>query len=178
NLFQVIRGLAAEGCAIGIVSHHMHEVFEISDEITVLRDGEKVAHLETADTTPGEVIRLMVGRDFKVGEKGDRDSVGEVALNVEGLSGPGFEDVNFSVRRGEIFGLAGLVGAGRSEVTRSIFGIAPVYGGKVQLDGELVKPIRTSAAIKQGLALVPVDRSAHVLFPGRATRDATSLMQS
>ena len=131
DLFRVIRALASEGCAIGIVSHHMHEIFEIADEITVLRDGKKIAHLETSKTTPSEVIRLMVGREIEKRSDEPRIQSELTVFQVENLSGPGFYDVTFSVAKGEIFGLAGLVGAGRTEVTRSIFGIEPMFQGRV-----------------------------------------------
>lgn len=175
NLFTVIRSLAGQGCAIGIVSHHMNEVFEISDEITILRDGEKVAHLQTSETTPAEVIRLMVGRDFDASLTHDRKPQTETALEVVNLSGPGFQDVSFAVRRGEIFGLAGLVGAGRSEVTRSIFGIAPVHQGSVLLENQPLKPEATSKTIASGVALVPEDRRASGLFLNRPIRENVSV---
>ena len=175
RLFQVIRSLAQSGCAIGIVSHHMHEVFEISDEITVLRDGAKVAHLQTADSTPAEVIKAMVGRDFDTSTHAPRDQSSAVVLQVENLTGPGFQDISFEVKKGEIFGLAGLVGAGRSEVVRSLFGIAPVESGQATLDGQPVKPNATAQAIKQGIAMVPEDRRASGLFTARPIRENTSI---
>jgi rhamnose transport system ATP-binding protein len=175
NLFKVIRRLAAEGCAIGIVTHHMHEVFEIADEITVLRDGETVAHLETSESSPSEVIHLMVGREFEARSGTDRTTGDETVLEVADLSGPGFQEVSFEVRRGEIFGLAGLVGAGRSEVTRSIFGIAPIFSGQVLLESDPLSPEATNQAMKRGLALVPEDRRASGLFPGRPVRENASV---
>ncbi len=175
GLFKVIRSLTARGCAVGIVSHHMHEVFEISDEITVLRDGEKAAHYETSETTPAQVIRSMVGRDFDPGIHDRKSEHAERVLDVQNLSGPGFSDISFSIRSGEIFGLAGLVGAGRTEVIRSIFGIAPIDSGEITISGEQHAPKSTSDSIARGMALVPEDRRSDGLFAGRSVLENTSI---
>lgn len=176
NLFRVIRALVAENCAIGIVSHHMHEVFEISDEITVLRDGVKVAHLDTAQSNPTEVIHLMVGREFEASHHRSDQVASEVALQVHDLCGPGFESVSFEVRCGEVFGLVGLVGAGRTEVLRSIFGTAPIHAGEMVLEGQAYRPRDSADAIRSGLALVPEDRRISGLFSNRTVRENTTIV--
>jgi rhamnose transport system ATP-binding protein len=176
NLFRVIRELAARGCAIGIVSHHMHEVFEIADEITILRDGAQVAHLNIQQTTPTEVIHLMVGRELETIKAEDNHTAGDILFSAQNLTGPGFSDVSFSINSGEIFGLVGLVGAGRSEVTRSIFGITAIENGELHLNGQRIQPKTPADAIRAGIALVPEDRRISSLFPNRPIRENTSIV--
>ena len=159
RLYTVARGLRDEGRALVFISHRFDEVFELCDTITVLRDGSYVDTLAAAGTEVDELVALMVGRE--VGELFPKApaEIGDPVLEVEGLSSAGnFHDVSFEVRAGEIVGLAGLVGAGRSEIARAVFGIDRYDSGSVHLNGVAVPPANPRAAIRAGMAFVPEDR--------------------
>ncbi|NLC58242.1 MAG: sugar ABC transporter ATP-binding protein [Armatimonadetes bacterium] len=159
-LFQVIRQLRAEGVSVLYVSHRLEEVFALADRVTVLRDGRWVDTRATPTIDREELIRLMVGRELAAAEPGaDSTTPGEVLLAVEGLTRDGaFAGVSFQVRAGEVVGLGGLVGAGRSEVARALFGIDRPDSGTVKVGGQRLPPGSVPAAIRQGVALVPEDR--------------------
>ena len=175
ELFEVVRRLRGEGRAIAFVSHRLDEIFAISDRITVMRDGEKVAELSTAETNVGEVVRLMVGREVVSRRVPVRRPQAEPALRVRGLSQDGrFEDVSLEVRPGEIVGLAGLVGAGRTEVCEAIFGVTRATSGTVEVQGEAVALKSPREAVAKGVAMVPEDRQHHgLLLPLSITSNAT-----
>jgi rhamnose transport system ATP-binding protein len=141
------------------ISHRFDEVFDLCDTITVMRDGAYVSTDPAANTSVSEIVRRMVGRDVHdLFPKQDAE-IGDPLLVVENLNMPGvFHDISFTVRAGEIVGLAGLVGAGRSEVARAVFGVDPYATGRVTLTGKSVPPRSPSAAMSLGLALVPEDR--------------------
>jgi ABC-type sugar transport system ATPase subunit len=158
RLFQVIATLKQQGKAIIYVSHKMREIEEIGDRVTVFKDGAKVATLNRAEATPRELIRLMVGRDLgDIFPAKDRQPGREV-LKVRGLSGARIRDIDLSVRAGEIVGVAGLVGAGRTELLRSIFGADEVSHGDVSVDGKPVPANSVRGAIRSGIGLVPEER--------------------
>ncbi|QYJ03026.1 sugar ABC transporter ATP-binding protein [Nocardioides panacisoli] len=159
RLFTIARSLRDEGRALVFISHRLDEVFDLCDTVTVMRDGEYVATRPIAETSQEDVVSLMVGREVAdLFPKGESE-IGEVVLDVAGLSSTGvFHDVSFQVRAGEIVGLAGLVGAGRSEIARAVFGIDGYDSGTVTLHGERVPPRSPQAAIRAGAALVPEDR--------------------
>ena len=166
ELFVIVRRLREQGCAIAFVSHRLDEVFEICNRITVLRDGEKVGERIPKESGIPEIIRMMVGREL-ASEKfvAAEDSKGEVMLEVDGLcQSPIFSDISFSVRKGEIVGMAGLVGAGRTDVARAIFGITQPTGGSVRIGGQVAKITNPKSAMSEGLALVPEDRQHHGLL--------------
>jgi rhamnose transport system ATP-binding protein len=164
RLFGIIRQLRRQGVAIVFIGHRLEEVFEISDQITVLRDGRYVGTFDTADLTPDQAIAHMVGRRLETLFERERGQVGEPLLQVEGLRRAGvFTDISFAVRAGEIVGLAGLVGAGRTEVARAIFGIDPLDAGTIRLDGRAVRFGSARAAVRAGLAYVPEDRQGQGL---------------
>jgi rhamnose transport system ATP-binding protein len=177
RLFTIIRELRDQGCCIAFVSHHLDEVFEIADDITVLRGGQCVACLKTQETTQSEIIRHMVGREVRSSSRELRDLPAEVALKVDHLSGPGFQDVSFEVRAGEIFGISGLVGAGRTEVARSLFGITKPTAGSVHLFGEPLSPKTPRESIKRGIQLVPEDRRGAGLMIDRSILENASVVQ-
>jgi len=177
KLFVVMRELRDQGCSIAFVSHHLDEVIEIADEITVLRGGERVAHFQTKETTPAEVIRNMVGRDVAATSREPRKIATEQALSVEKLSGPGFRDVSFEVQTGEIMGIAGLVGAGRTEVARALFGITIPTSGTIKLFGQPFSPKSPQDSIARGVQLVPEDRRGAGLMLERSILDNASLVQ-
>jgi rhamnose transport system ATP-binding protein len=158
RLFQIVRGLRDRGVAVLFVSHRLGEVFDLCDTATVLRDGRHVITTPTRDLTTADLIRHMVGREVTLFPKA-ATTVGDVRLEVDGLSLAGeFDDITFSVRAGEIVGMAGLVGAGRTEVARVLFGIDRRDAGEVRLDGRPVRFANPSAAMDAGIAYLPEDR--------------------
>ncbi|SDO19693.1 sugar ABC transporter ATP-binding protein [Geodermatophilus sp. DSM 45219] len=159
RLFTVARALRDGGAAVLFISHRFEEVFDLCDRITVMRDGQWVATEDAADLTVDQVVRLMVGRDVSSLFPKQDVEPGEVVLSVRGLTRRGvFSDVSFDVRAGEIVALAGLVGAGRSEVVRAVFGVDPYDEGSVEVAGRALRPGRPAAAMAAGIALVPEDR--------------------
>ena len=159
RLFQVARSLRDEGRALMFISHRFDEIFDLCDTVTVMRDGAYVATTPIADTSVEELVRQMVGRDVDELFPKLPAEIGDVVLHVDGLTRAGvFRDVTFSVRAGEIVGLAGLVGAGRSEVARAVFGVDPYESGTVTLHGKTLPKGDPRRAIARGLALVPEDR--------------------
>ncbi|GIJ52301.1 ribose import ATP-binding protein RbsA [Virgisporangium aliadipatigenens] len=159
RLFGVARSLRDSGAAVLFISHRFDEIFALCQTITVLRDGQWVSTDAAADLTVDRVVRRMVGREVSSLFPKQDTKVRDVRLDVRGLSLAGwFQDVSFTVRGGEIVALAGLVGAGRSEVVRAIFGIDRYDAGEVHVDGRRLRAGDTDAAIAAGLALVPEDR--------------------
>jgi ABC-type sugar transport system ATPase subunit len=165
ELFAIVRRLRDEGCAIAFVSHRLDEVFEICDRITVLRDGEKVGERIPAQSSIPEVVRMMVGRDVAAAERASSPNSGEVVLDVHQLAqGKVFSNVSFQVRKGEIVGMAGLVGAGRTDVAEAIFGITTPTAGTISIYGKEITVRNPKEAMAEGLALVPEDRQHHGLL--------------
>src|SRR5690348_13940668 len=164
RLFGVVRTLRERGAAVLFISHRLDEIFTICDTVTVLRDGEVTHDGLTAEMTTDDLVRRMVGRELSALFPKQDAEIGSVALSVHRLTREGvFFDVSFEVRRGEIVGLAGLVGAGRSEVARAIFGIDRTDGGRVLLDGQPVRFTSPRQAVCAGLAYVPEDRQSQGL---------------
>ncbi|HYZ28359.1 MAG TPA: sugar ABC transporter ATP-binding protein [Thermoleophilaceae bacterium] len=159
RLMNVMRALQERGAAILFISHRLEEVFEVCDTITVMRDGAVVHDAAVAEITPDEVVRRMVGRDLGTLFPKEVAQIGAPVLSVHRLTREGvFTDVSFDVRAGEIVALAGLVGAGRSEVARAIFGIDRPDGGYVEVDGQQLKPGKPMLAMAAGIGFVPEDR--------------------
>ena len=159
RLFAVARSLRDEGRALLFISHRFDEVFALCDTVTVMRDGSYVDKTAIADTTVDELVRQMVGRDVTDLFPKLPAEVGEVVLDVRGLTRAGvFRDISFQLRAGEIVGLAGLVGAGRSEVARAVFGVDAYESGSVVLHGTALPKANPRVAIARGIALVPEDR--------------------
>lgn len=166
DLFRLVRRLRADGTAIIFISHRLDELFELADRVTVLRDGSYVGTRLMKDITRDDLIRMMVGRTITNLFPKQNVRAGDVVLRVEHLTRAGsFHDVNFDLRRGEILGLAGLVGAGRTNVARAIFGVEPATGGRIQVEGREVAITSPQQAIELGLAYVPEDRQLHGLIP-------------
>ncbi len=158
RLFTIVRRTRDRGVAVLFVSHRLDEVFRLSDRATVFRDGRHVITAATRDLTTADLVRHMVGRAVTLFPKGEA-AIGDVLLEVRGLARPGeFRDVSFTVRAGEILGLSGLVGAGRTEIARVLFGITQPSEGEVRLDGRPVHFATPSAALRAGIAYVPEDR--------------------
>jgi rhamnose transport system ATP-binding protein len=159
RLFRQVRRLAASGVAILFVSHRLDEVFELSDRITVLRDGQHISTKPVAEVTEVSLIRDMVGRELSDFFRRVLHDAGDIALSVEGLGRRGsFEDVSFDVREGEVLGFAGLVGSGRTEVAEALFGVRPADEGVIRRAGTLVEIDSPRAAMEHGIAYLSEDR--------------------
>jgi ribose transport system ATP-binding protein len=159
QLYAVIRKLKQRGVSVIFISHHLEEVFEICDRGTVLRDGEYIATIDLKETTKDQLIQLMVGRSLDQQYPKTETQRGQEALRVEGLSQDGMlHDISFTAYTGEILGVAGLVGAGRTELMRAIFGADPIDSGNVYVFGKKIKIESPQAAIRAGLGLLPEDR--------------------
>jgi len=172
HLFRMINNLRDKGVSIIYITHKMDEVFQIADEVTVLRDGQYVDTKSSSEINKKKLIALMVGRELtKIFPKIDVE-IGEVKMDVKNLSLPGkFENVSFNVRRGEILGIAGLMGSGRTELIESIFGIYPPLSGEITVDGKLTRITQPMDAIKTGMGLLTEDRKLSGLFLPLSVRD-------
>jgi rhamnose transport system ATP-binding protein len=159
RLFEVVRTLRAAGAAVLFISHRLEEVFEICQRVTVMRDGRQVLTRELAGLTADDLVRAMVGRDMPDRSAGEQSTPGELVLSVEHLTREGvFTDISFGVRAGEIVAFAGLVGSGRSEVARAIFGIDRYDAGSVMVAGRRLRRGSPANAMAAGVGLVPEDR--------------------
>ncbi len=176
DLFAIVVGLREQGCAILFISHKFDEIFSLCDQYAVFRDGAAVGAGHIADTRPDELISLMVGREHSAIHPPRRGSIGAEALRVERLCSRGvFEDVDFSVRAGEIVGFYGLVGAGRSETMCAIAGIDTFDSGALFLEGRTRRFASPGAAIKAGIAYVPEDRQREGVALGLSILENISL---
>ena len=176
TLFQIIGRLKAEGVAVAYISHRLEEIFRVADRVTVLRDGRLVSSSRVADTTPAQLISLMVGRELTALFPKESVEVGAPVLEIRRLSRTGvLHDVSFVLHQREILGLAGLVGAGRTELVRAIFGVDPIDGGEVLIDGKVVKIHGPREAIQLGLGFVTEDRKLHGLVLGMTVRENATL---
>ncbi|MFM0521480.1 sugar ABC transporter ATP-binding protein [Caballeronia jiangsuensis] len=178
-LYNVVRTLSRDGVTILYVSHRMDEIFDLCDTCTILKDGRSVCTRKVADLDRAAMIRLMVGREvdtrFPDRRGGDATS-NDIVLDVKALRlAERVKDVTFSVRAGEIVGLAGLVGAGRTEVARAIFGLDDIESGEISLGGRIHRPKTAAEAIDAGVALVPEDRKAQGLVLGLSIRENAML---
>ena len=159
RLFGIIRQLKADGIAIAYISHHLQEIFEIADRITVMRDGKHVRTCGINEVSSGEIVELMVGRSIGEFYSKKEAKIGEEIFRLDKVSRYGFfHDVSFGVHAGEILGVCGLAGAGRTELARSIMGIDPLDAGDVYLSGEKIKVRSMSAAIEKGIAYLTESR--------------------
>ena len=175
RLFEVIRDLKSKGVASIYISHRMEEIFQICDQVSVFRDGTFIDSKPLAGVSKNELISMMVGRQVSnIFPKVDCP-IGDVALKVEGLTGNGFENISFEVHKGEILGLSGLVGSGRSETMRALFGLDPLSSGKVYLEGKEVHIKSPKQAIKLGIGMVNEDRKNFGLCLTRSIRENTSM---
>lgn len=166
NLLSIIKKLKQQGKSIVYISHRLEEIKEIADRVTILRDGNIIGTYNNSDLTQSDMISLMIGRTLNEEFKKETVRISENPFfQVKGIGIPGiFEDVSFDVRKGEVLGIAGLMGAGRTEVARAIFGITPVEKGEILIDGKKVEIRSPSDAIRNRIALVPEDRQGLGLF--------------
>ncbi|GAA4448224.1 sugar ABC transporter ATP-binding protein [Nibrella saemangeumensis] len=163
TLFALIRQLKADGKAIIYISHRLKELFTIADRVTVLKDGRYQTTRPIADVTSNDLIRLMVGRDVEFART-PASGTGEPLLEVKNLTGSRFERISFTLHRGEILGLAGLVGAGRTEVARAIFGIDPLIEGRVMVHNKPCIIRHPADAVAAGIGYVPEERKTQGIF--------------
>lgn len=177
-LFDIIRDLRERGVGIVYISHRMEEIFTISDRISVLRDGSYRGTLVTAETDEDEVTQLMIGRSLDLTRNHAHAEFGDVALEVRDLSCDSlFQDVSFQVRSGEVVGFYGLVGAGRTEIAETLFGLRTPSGGAIYLEGKEVRINSPVQAIENGISLVPENRKEQGLVLGMNCRDNMTLPQ-
>ncbi|HRX55599.1 MAG TPA: sugar ABC transporter ATP-binding protein [Verrucomicrobiales bacterium] len=176
-LFAVIHALRDRGVGIVYISHRLAEVKALADRVTVLRDGENAGELRREEITHDRMISLMVGRDLSSFYARTENATGEVILEAKELRTPAHptRTLNFSLRRGEIVGLAGLVGSGRTEVLTTLFGATPAVGGEIRVAGNAVTLDTPRTAVQQGLALAPEDRKQHGLILEMTVRENLSL---
>jgi len=166
RLYELIGRLTARGVACIYVSHRMPEVFRLCDTVSVLRDGQHVGTRPIAELSEHELVRMMIGRPLAEYVSPPNAVPGDEVLRVRGLSSPGkFDDVSFSLRSGEVLGIAGLVGAGRSELAQALFGLDHVRRGEISLRGQRVRVDTPAEAISLGIGLVPEDRKRQGLVP-------------
>lgn len=165
KMFHVIDNLKKRGVTIIYITHRMNEIFKLSDRVSIMRDGEMITTLNTKETNVEEIIRYMVGREMNTTYP-ERDSTvqNETILELKNVTGNGVRDISFSVRRGELLGVAGLIGAGRTETAQLIFGAAKRTGGEIYWKGEAVHFRLPEQAIKAGIYLVPEDRKEQGCF--------------
>ncbi|NNE01278.1 MAG: sugar ABC transporter ATP-binding protein [Pirellulaceae bacterium] len=176
-LFEVVKDLRSRGVSIIYISHRLGEVGELADRVTVLRDGENAGDLAREEVSHDNMVKLMVGRDVSQFYARQQHPIGDVLLEVQDLVTPAWpkHPLNFDVRAGEIVGVAGLVGAGRTEMLQVLFGIDHPVSGKVLVDGDLVDMSQPSDAIEAGMALVPEDRKQHGLILEMSVRHNVGL---
>jgi rhamnose transport system ATP-binding protein len=163
RLFQVIGLLRGQGTGVVYISHRLEEISAIGDRVTVLRDGQTIGTRELREVDRAELIRLMVGRELSAVFPKREVAIGDVALELRGVSSAaaGVRDVSLEVKRGEIVGLAGLVGSGRTQLAETLFGLTPADGGEIRLRGKAVRIGSPADAIARGIAYVPEDRRKH-----------------
>jgi ribose transport system ATP-binding protein len=174
-LFDLINQLKKEKVSIVFISHRLNEIFRIADRITIMRDGQIIGTKNNGEISREELIRAMVGRDIKETYPECNHTTGDVMLKVENLTGNGVRNINFDVHRGEIFGISGLVGAGRTEVIRMIFGADPIESGTIFMEGREIHPKSPNEAVKLGIALIPEDRKRHGIILNLPIKENISL---
>jgi ABC-type sugar transport system ATPase subunit len=175
RLFGIIGRLRADGVAVIYVSHRMNEIMRLADRVAVLRDGRLVAVRPIRETSEAELVELMVGRPLSSIFDHQPQIMDELALEVRGLTTSWLSDVTFNVRRGEVVGLAGLAGAGRSELAKALFGLVPRTSGSIAIYGHETVVDRPSDAVKAGIAYLPEDRKREGLVLMRSVRENISL---
>ena len=176
QLFSIVRLLRERGVSIVYISHRLNEVFELADRVTVLRDGEYIGTQDVERTSEGELISMMVGRTIENLFPKQHAEIGDVVLEARKLNRPPLtRDVSFTVRAGEIVGLAGLVGSGRSETAQVIFGVLPAESGEILLNGVPARISRPSEAVEHGIGYVPEDRGHQGLIREMTIRENTSM---
>ena len=172
KLFEIMRELRDQGIAILYISHRLQEIFEVCDRVTVLKDGAYIGTMDTKDITTDDIIQAMVGRSIKdlYPAKNEDNQEAEELLRVSNLSGFGFKDISFSLRKGELLGFSGLVGAGRSEIMRGLCGIDRIKSGSIYFDGQEHQFKRYRDAVDHGICYLTEDRKLQGLFLGMSIK--------
>ena len=164
-LFRIVNQLRDKGVAIIFISHRLDEVFELSDQVSVLRDGEYIVTLNTKETNRAELIKYMVGREMTATFPPRNAKIGEVALELKNLTGNGVKNISFQAHRGEVLGISGLVGAGRTEIMKVVYGAEKKQWGEVYVNGKLADIKSPKDAMhKYGISLIPEDRKREGCF--------------
>ena len=178
-LMNIVRNLRERGIGIIYISHYLEEIFEIGDRVTVLKDGKSMGTSSLESVTVEEIIRKMVGRDASLFYTRRKVDIGEVSLEVKNISRWGIvNDVSFDVRKGEVFGIGGLVGSGRSELVNILFGADKADSGEILLNGKKLRIRSPQDAIRQGIALITEDRKKLAMLGGRDVVENTALVHS
>ena len=172
-LFRLVRSLQDRGIAFVYISHRIDEVMDLSQRITVLKDGQLVGTVDTKETTPSQLVSMMVGRELAsyYPDKATASEAGEPVLTIEHGANGRLREISLSVRRGEVVGVAGLEGAGRTELARAIFGVEPFLSGSMALDGKAVRITRPQQAIRSGIGFLTEDRKSEGLILPQNVRD-------
>ncbi|MGM0365906.1 MAG: sugar ABC transporter ATP-binding protein [Actinomycetota bacterium] len=158
SLFEIIKTLKDSGVSIIYISHRLKEIFEITDRVTVLRDGKKIGTVDTKNTSDNQLVTMMVGRDISDMYPKRKVPIGEVVMRVKNLKAEGIEDVSFELRKGEILGVFGLLGSGKTHLVKTLFGANPLKAGEVYLNGDKINIRKPWQAIDNNIGMVPVDR--------------------
>jgi len=176
TLFGLMRSLRSQGVSLIYISHRMEEIFQLADRVAVMRDGQLVGVAPVEDLTPGRVVRMMVGRELRELFPKEKTTPGEIVLRASNLtSPPQLLGASLELRRGEILGLGGLVGSGRTNLAQALFGALPLEAGEIMLDGKRVEIRSPRQAIQMGIGFVPEDRKSDGLFLGQSVRSNTAV---
>ncbi|MRH41156.1 ATP-binding cassette domain-containing protein [Aquibacillus halophilus] len=178
QLLNIVGFLKSQGIGVLYISHHLEEVFRIADRVTVIRDGEKIRTYKKDEINQSSIIKDMVGRDTSMMYKRDTVDIGEVVMEVNHVSGPGVEDVSFNLRKGEIVGFAGLVGAGRTELAELLFARKKLTSGEILINGKKTNFKTPKDAIKAGMCMITEDRQLSGLFLNQSISLNTILVHS
>ncbi|CAH0536092.1 ribose ABC transporter ATP-binding protein RbsA [Vibrio marisflavi] len=175
SLFKVINELRDQGCGIVYISHRLKEIFEICDDITILRDGKFINQCQVSETDEDHLIEMMVGRKLEEQYPRIEATHGSVCLQVSNLTGSGVHDVSFHLNKGEILGVSGLMGAGRTELMKVIYGALASESGSIQLNGKTIKPTSPQQGLASGIAYISEDRKGDGLILGLSVKENMSL---
>ena len=174
-MYEIVDRLKAEGVTIIYISHRMEEIFRLSDRVSVIRDGKYITTVNTADTNKQELIKLMVGRELNETYPQREKAPGETIMELKNVGGNGVKDISFQVKRGEILGLGGLVGAGRTELAQLIFGSERITSGEIVYKGKSLHVRNCQQAIEQGIAMIPEDRKRHGVILNMSIMENTTM---
>lgn len=174
-MYEIVDRLKAEGVTIIYISHRMEEIFRLSDRVTVIRDGKYITTLNTCDTNKNELIKLMVGRELNETYPTRGKIATETIMQLKNVTGNGVKNISFDIRKGEILGLGGLVGAGRTELAQLIFGSEKIDSGDIIYKGNPLKIKNCQEAIKAGISMIPEDRKRHGVILNMSIKDNTTM---
>ena len=174
-MYEIVDRLKAEGVTILYISHRMEEIFRLSDRVTVIRDGKYITTVNMEDTNKQELIKLMVGRELSESYPTREKPPSETLMKLNKVCGNGVKDISFEIKRGEILGLGGLVGAGRTELAQLIFGSERITSGEIVYKGKVLRAKNCRQAIEAGIAMIPEDRKQHGVILDMSIRENTTM---